>query len=86
MPTTLPTRPEGLIDRIEIALVHIREAREELQECSRIASPRFQAARTQLQGARRLAKSSVEAGEQAKVSLTEGTVPLADGIPGRRGR
>lgn len=78
------TRPEGLLDRIELAVLHLREALEELEDCAIIAGSRFKAARSQLRGARVQGKHALEAAEQAKRTLTEGTVPLADGLRKKR--
>lgn len=82
--TPKPTRPEGLLDRIELAAVHLRAAAEELEHCANIAGRRFTAARSQLQGSERQAALALEAAEQAKTTIVEATVPLAEGIRKKR--
>ena len=82
--TKKPTRPEGLLARIELAAVHLREAGEELEDCAIVAGSRFKAARSQLRGARAAVGRALEAAAQATTTLTEGTVPLADGLPKKR--
>lgn len=79
-PEPVRTRPEGLIERLELAKLELGRLVEDLGTAKKIAQEHSHAAQTQIGGARAQIRYAQDAIDEAKRSLERDTVAIAAGL------
>ena len=79
-PEPVRTRPEGILQRLEFAGLHLGHAAEEFETAQQAARYHSAAAETQIRGARVHVRHALAALAEAKRSLKRGTEPIAAGL------